>query len=487
MKNIYNRSLYFTFKSRAYLFKVFASLALKSLLLIQTTSVDAQWTRKSDALRKRAECPSVLYKGKIYVFGGFGEEPNLETNNEVYDPALNKWTLIAPFPSGKKISHQAVVVVDDKIWHIGGRAVDAYGPVSSQVIIYDITHNVWMNGPQLKDPSTGQALTIGGGGAALLGRTLHYIGGFAPTICIDQSKYHLTLDVDKWLANPQTTTWENKLAPMPIPRNHLSTVALGGKIYALGGQFQHDCSRADQKYCHVYDPINNTWTRLTDLPAPRSHSEAATFPVDGKIYLAAGQGTSGAAQNTVLVFTPEGNNGLGSWTTATQYKLPNYYIGISAKVIGSKFIMSHGGIKTITDERKETYSASFTRNTPNEFGFLARCFSKTISSGQKAILKNLLYTIEGSKNYSISSNANWVKATKNATGLAIPSGVDIEATIDAAGLSNGSYTATLTANGTGTGTTYARASFCVNLTVGSSGSTGGQKIVSFTLINATTD
>ncbi len=75
---------------------------------------------------------------------------------------------------------------------------------------------------------------------------------------------------------------------MPTPRNHLNTAVLGGKIYALGGQFGHDCSGADQKFCHVYDPINNTWTRLTDLPAPRSHSEAATIAVDGNIYMFGG-------------------------------------------------------------------------------------------------------------------------------------------------------------------------------------------------------
>src|SRR5687768_16425062 len=125
-------------------------------LLLNSSIGLSQWTRKSDALRKRAECPTILYQGKIYAFGGFGEHPNFEKDNEVYDPALDKWTLIAPFPSGKEISHQAVVLVDDKIWHIGGRAVNADGPVSSQVIIYDITNNIWLDGPQLKDPATAQ-------------------------------------------------------------------------------------------------------------------------------------------------------------------------------------------------------------------------------------------------------------------------------------------------------------------------------------------
>ena len=408
-----------------------------------------------------------MYKNKIYVFGGFGEHPNFEAASEVYDPALNKWSLLASMPSGKAVSHQSVVLIDDKIWHIGGRAVNADGPVTNQVLIYNIPNNTWTNGPQLKDPATGQALPLGAGGAALIGRTLHVFGGFGPTICIDQNKYHLTLDVDKWLANPQSTSWENKLAPMPIPRNHLSTTVLGGKIYALGGQFGHDCNGADKKYCHVYDPITDTWTQLTNLPLERSHAEAATFAMDGKIYMAGGQGTTGGATDKVYVLTPEGNNGLGSWTTATQFQLPNLYYGISAKVVGSKFIISHGALKNITNERKETYTASITRKTPYKLGFLANCFTKTVGQAGTTVIKNLLFTIEGEKQYSLSSSASWLKITKNATGRAIPSGVDIEATINTSGLAIGNYTATVTATGTGTGTAFTAANFCVNLRVGS--------------------
>src|SRR5690349_14581033 len=148
------------------------SLLVFVSLLLQANFSLAQWTRKADAVKKRSECPSIMYKNKIYVFGGFGEYPNFELVSEMYDPATNKWISRAPFPSGKKVSHQGIVLVDDKIWHIGGRSVDVNGPVTSQVIIYDITNNKWINGPQLIDPATGKALPLGGGGAALIGRTI---------------------------------------------------------------------------------------------------------------------------------------------------------------------------------------------------------------------------------------------------------------------------------------------------------------------------
>lgn len=154
--------------------------------------------------------------------------------------------------------------------------------------------------------------------------------------------------------------------------------------------------------------------------------------------------------------------------------------------MGSSFIISHGALSNITNERRETYSKSFTRVASNRFGFVAKCFSKSISSNQKITLKNLLYTIEGSKSYSLTSNAGWLKVTKNATGIGVQSGVYIEATADAAGLAAGTYTGTITVNGTGSGTSYTSASFCVNLTV-SGGTTTDRQVVSFTLINADTD
>jgi len=465
---------------------IYFFLVLTAYLFLQANYSFAQWTRKADALKKRSECPSITYKNKIYVFGGFGEYPNFELASEMYDPATNQWTLRASFPAGKKVSHQGMVLVDDKIWHIGGRALNVNGPVTSQVIIYDITNNKWIDGPQLIDPGTGKALPLGGGGAALIGRTLHVFGGFAPTICVDQTKYHLTLDVDKWKANPGSTKWENKSAPMPLARNHFSTVVLNGKIYAIGGQVKHDCGATELNYVHAYDPVNNAWTRLSNLPAPRSHNEMGTFAVDGKIYQVGGQGPGNAAQKTVFVFNPEANSGSGSWSNATQYTLPNNYFGISGKVVGNKFIISHGALTSVSNERRETYTASITRNTPYKLGFTAKCFSKSVSAGGKLVLKNLIYTVEGTKTYSLSANAAWLTISKNGSGTAVPTGTDVEATINAAGLANGSYSATVTARSTGSGTTYSSASFCVNITVGGS-STGSQRVVRFTLINADSD
>jgi hypothetical protein len=459
---IYNMK-YYTAKKHS----IFIPLFLCILAFSSPSS--AQWTSKANALKKRSEVTSVVYNGKLYTFLGFSDSLlNVESSSEVYDPAINTWTLLSSLAANKTVTHQGIVLIDNKVWHIGGRVGSNPGPLTSEIWIYNISTNSWSPGPQIKDPVTGNALLWGGGGAALLGRTLHIFGGFMIDACNhDQENYHLTLNVDEWMANPTgPAPWKNDLKPLPIKRNHFSTIVLGGKIYALGGQFGHDCGGGqDRPYAHVYNKATNTWTELPQLPAPRSHAEGSTFAMDGKIYIVAGQTTSNANTNKVTIFNPAGNNGVGSWTDDTNLTLPYSYEGLSSKVIGSTFIFSHGGQGSSRKTRNTTYARTITRNPVYKLGFPSECAKLKAITGSIIKAKTLLFTIDGTKGYSISSNASWLTVSKNATGTAIPNAVDVEITANTTGLAPGNYSATITATGTGSGPTYSPAQYCINLTV----------------------
>ena len=449
-------------------------ITFSSIFLLPAT-VDAQWVQKADGIVTRSEVPSVVYNGKLYAFMGFKNSSlEVESTSEVYDPATNKWTLLAPIPTGKAMTHQGVALIDNTVWHIGGRVGKNPGTLTSEIWIYNISKNSWSLGPKLLDPATGSSLLWAGGGAALLGRTLHVFGGFVANACNnDQDKYHLTLDVDQWLANPtKPAPWKNELAPLPIKRNHFSTVVLGGKIYAIGGQFGHDCGGGqDKSYSHVYNPATKAWSELTQMPTARSHAEGSSFAIDGKIYVVAGQAASNVSTNRVTIFNPASNSGKGAWSDDTNLKLPRSYEGLSSKVINSLFLISHGGEGASQNVRKYTYTRTLNRTPVYKFGFLPACSNLTVSAGSSAKARTLLFTIDGSKGYSLTSNASWLSVSKNASGIAIQNAVDIEVTANAAGLAPGNYSAIVTATGTGTGPTYTTAQYCVNLTVSGSTST----------------
>jgi hypothetical protein len=87
-------------------------------------------------------------------------------------------------------------------------------------------------------------------------------------------------------------TWVRK-ADMPTARLMLACAAVGGKIYAIGGDLNFVSSPL--KIVEEYDPATDTWTRKADMPTARSGLAAAA--VDDKIYVIGGLTTFGATLN----------------------------------------------------------------------------------------------------------------------------------------------------------------------------------------------
>jgi len=227
-----------------HLVRPYSMVLFLGMIFLQTNCAVAQWVRKADGIKPRSEVrETIVYNSKIYAFLGFSDTLfYAEPSAEVYNPATNTWAALASLPPKTAMTHQNSILIDNTVWHIGGRIGKHPGPMTSLIWIYNIATNTWSKGPIVRDPATGDTMLIAGAGGVLLGRTIHIFGGFSPTACIDQDSYHLTLDVDTWLANPtQPAQWKNVLKPLPMKRNHFSTVVLGGKIYAIGGQSGHDC------------------------------------------------------------------------------------------------------------------------------------------------------------------------------------------------------------------------------------------------------
>ncbi|MGF0248661.1 hypothetical protein ACQR36_30235, partial [Rhodococcus erythropolis] len=88
------------------------------------------------------------------------------------------------------------------------------------------------------------------------------------------------------------------------------------------------------------------------------------------------------------------------------------------------FIYSHGGQGSSYNTRSATFSRTIARNPVYKFGFSSGCLHLNAQNNSTATGKTLLYTIDGSKNYTISSSAAWLSVTKNAVGTATPNAVD---------------------------------------------------------------
>ena len=71
-------------------------------------------------------------------------------------------------------------------------------------------------------------------------------------------------------------------AGMPRPRDHLSVVAVEGRIWAIGGRDPRSLARVD-----IYDPATDSWQPGPDLPAPTSG--AAEGAIDAVIFVYGGE------------------------------------------------------------------------------------------------------------------------------------------------------------------------------------------------------
>ncbi len=93
--------------------------------------------------------------------------------------------------------------------------------------------------------------------------------------------FHVTIE------NTAAKKWE-VVSQLPTGRSAFSTAVVEGKIYVIGGTlFENESSGPfGLPTVEVYNPENNSWKKVADMPTPRSNAGAAV--VDGKIYVVGG-------------------------------------------------------------------------------------------------------------------------------------------------------------------------------------------------------
>jgi N-acetylneuraminic acid mutarotase len=88
------------------------------------------------------------------------------------------------------------------------------------------------------------------------------------------------------------STWK-PLANMPVGKWEAGTVVLDGRLYFFGG---YTPGVRSSKRCDVYDPTDNSWTRIQDLPSAITHMNMV---LDGRTVWFAGGFKDGYKGHTI--------------------------------------------------------------------------------------------------------------------------------------------------------------------------------------------
>ena len=148
--------------------------------------------------------------------------------------------------------------------------------------------------------------------AAVVGGKLYALGGnFAGQALPRNEEY-----------DPATDRWRLR-APLPEGRDHLGVAAVNGKIYTFGG-FTSSVHKGAGAVVFEYDPVSDTWRTLPPMKGPRASVGVAV--IDGKIHVIGGRGLDAVTVATHEVYDPAD----AKWSEAAPLPRPRDHMAVIA-------------------------------------------------------------------------------------------------------------------------------------------------------------
>ena len=294
------------------------------LLFILNTldSQNIQWTERKSLPKAYRNGNAIACNGKIYFMGGYcasSPERFGKTNYE-YNPDTNIWTKKADMPTGR--SNFAIATINDKIYAIGG------DPFSPQNEVYCPATDSWKTLQPMLTPRQHINCAVVEGKIFVIGGLMNIQDAAAPS-----DWCYKNISSKNEVYDPSTDTWKEK-TPMPTRRHGAYMVAVGGKIYVIGGMGDEKDMWKTLSVVEMYDPKTDSWETKTSLPEPKDGFGISV--IHDKIYAVGGFSDSNVV-NTVYVYDPK----LDSWSNSTAFpNLENGSAGCTA--IDNKIFMIGG-------------------------------------------------------------------------------------------------------------------------------------------------
>lgn len=238
-----------------------------------------EWITLSPLETRRSHCATVVYKEKIYVFGGGADQFASLNSVVVYDPRRDAWEHRCDMPTRR--SGTVAALIGGRIYVMAGGFKQPNGRFKflNIVEIYDPERDTWEAGPALLMPHDYPA-------AATADGAVYVMGGHHPDATTSGPKTDPGLDFCERL-DPSADTWE-AVAPLNVPRFALSAAVAEGHVLAMGGVAFRGGVFDNFTLVERYDRDRNQWTedRTYTLPWPAAGQGSCT--VGDKIFIFGG-------------------------------------------------------------------------------------------------------------------------------------------------------------------------------------------------------
>ncbi len=325
------------------------------LSFICTGMAQAQkWVKLAPFPEPAEEVLGAAAGGKMYVFAGLA--PGWKPIGMVYeyDPASDKWAKKKQMPL---LSHHvAITEYRGKIYVFGGIVLPQSGPPSWVPI-----DNSWEYDPAA---DTWKALAPlptkrGAANAVAVGDKIYVIGGFntppgAKDPGVHPARPHRSVGtVEEY--DPATNTWRER-TPMPLPRNHATAATVNGKIYVIGGRVGGafiTSASSNVDVVEEYDPATDSWG-APRAKMPSARSDMTSGVHNGRIYVTGGEGQDAQRMWTFRALEAY-DPATNTWTVLPSMPVSRH--GLAGAVVGNRFHVVSGDVQSAgTGVRAQTES-----------------------------------------------------------------------------------------------------------------------------------
>ena len=263
-----------------------------------------------------------------------------DASNTVYDPTTNKWTELKPMDVSR--ARFGAAALDGKIYVVGGAydmgTYSGAPPAAAYLAtgeVYDPSSDKWT---PIAECYHGLILCRRGGHSVVaLGGKIYAIGGQQSPPAWPGGSHDALKKCDVY--DPITDSWA-PIGDMNHGRVFFGCGVCGGRIYAMGGT--DGGWSVLNNTCEVYDPIDNSWNMITDISI-NDIATQATAVLGGKIFQIGGATAGGIivgpspwswdwpSTSAVSVYDPTDN----SWNY-THPPIPSPRYGGCATTTGGK-------------------------------------------------------------------------------------------------------------------------------------------------------